>query len=100
MNLSKAPAGHFTVLYFATASSYVGKPPGGHDHLEGPLLASKLFDVLDERYPGMKEKVLSSCLLNIDNEYVDLEEEATKAGEGVVISEGSTVAIIPPVSAG
>lgn len=100
MTSIRAPHGHFTVLYFASASSYIGKPSGGHDFFSAPVKASKIFDVLEARYPGMKSKVLESCLLNVDEEYVDLGEEAAKGDNGKTILEGSTVVIIPPVSAG
>ncbi|QIW99498.1 hypothetical protein AMS68_005016 [Peltaster fructicola] len=96
----RAPPSHFTVLYFASASSYAKKPSGGHDFLRAPILATSLFDALETLYPGMKEKVLSSCLLNIDDEYIDLDEEAQKGEQGMMIQAGSIVVIVPPVSAG
>lgn len=68
--------------------------------MPAPVLASSLYDLLDEKYPGFKAKVLSGCLLNVDDEYVDVEEEAVKGSGGMQILAGSTVVIVPPVSAG
>ena len=63
---------------------------------------SKLFEVLEGIYPGMKSRILSSCAVTINLEYVDVEgaddEEEPKAER--VIQEGDEVAIIPPVSSG
>ncbi|KAI9815596.1 MAG: hypothetical protein M1832_005457 [Thelocarpon impressellum] len=86
-----APSGQFKILYFASAASYTKKDS---DRLDAPLPLSRLFDVLDERYPGMREKVLSSCAVTANLEYVDVH------GSGVVIGAGDEVAIIPPVSSG
>lgn len=100
MNTTKAPEGHFTILYFASASSYTKKASGGQDFFPAPIKASAIYDILEAKYPGIKSKVLNSCLLNIDEEYVDLEEETAKGEDGMTIQEGSIVVIIPPVSAG
>ncbi|KAG9245990.1 molybdopterin synthase-like protein small subunit CnxG [Calycina marina] len=91
-----APIGHFTVLYFASASSYTLKDS---EFLPTPLPLSKLFDHLDQRYKGMKAKVLESCLVTLNLEYVDVPESATD-GQDLIIKEGDEVAIIPPVSSG
>ncbi|TKA62026.1 hypothetical protein B0A49_11841 [Cryomyces minteri] len=92
---SRAPPGHFTVLYFASAASYVKKTS---ETFEAPLPAAKLFDVLEKKYPGMKEKVLSSCALTVNLDYIDLEEDS---GEGqLVLQPGDEVGVIPPVSSG
>ncbi|TVY15718.1 Molybdopterin synthase sulfur carrier subunit [Lachnellula arida] len=90
----KAPAGHFTVLYFASASSYTSK---NNESLPAPLPLSKLFDTLEEKYNGMKAKVLVSCLVTVNLEYVDIPEDCASEP---VIKEGDEVAIIPPVSSG
>ena len=90
----KAPTGHFTILYFASASSYTRKQ---HEYLPAPLSVDQLFATLEERYTGIKEKVLSSCAVTVNLDYVDVEEGGTK---GAVIGEGDEVAIIPPVSSG
>ena len=97
MSTPKAPSGHFTILYFAAATSYTGRQ---HDFLPAPLSVGKIHDVLDEKYAGMKSKVLESCALTVNLEYVDLEEEAEKEGGGLVVQEGDEVGVIPPVSSG
>lgn len=97
MSSPKAPAGHFTLLYFAASSSYTRKE---HDFLPAPLPVDRLFDKLEEMYPGIKEKVLSSSAVTVNLDYVDLEEEAGNGAKGMTISEGDEVAIIPPVSSG
>lgn len=90
----KDPTGHFTVLYFASASSYTSK---NNETLPAPLPLSKLFDTLEEKYNGMKAKVLVSCLVTVNLEYVDIPEDCASEP---VIKEGDEVAIIPPVSSG
>ncbi|OTB05959.1 hypothetical protein M426DRAFT_319338 [Hypoxylon sp. CI-4A] len=92
----KPPTGHFNVLYFASASSYTSKE---FDTLPAPLPLGKLFDTLEEKHGGIKEKILSSCLVTVNLNYVDVPE----AGDGssqATIEEGDEVAIIPPVSSG
>ena len=90
---AKAPAGHFSILYFAAASTFTGKTS---EHLPAPVQVGSLFAVLEDRYKGIEEKVLSSCALTINLEYVDFGEDESKQQ----ISEGDEVAIIPPVSSG
>jgi molybdopterin converting factor small subunit len=92
MSSSKAPEGHFTILYFAAASSYTKK---SSEHLKAPIQAEDLFNVLEKQYPGIKPKVLVSCAVTVNLEYVDLDE-----GGAVTIKDGDEVAIIPPVSSG
>jgi molybdopterin synthase sulfur carrier subunit len=87
----RAPAGQFTLLYFAAASSYTQK---NSEFLPVPMTISELPDRLEGRYPGIKQKILSSCALTINLEYVDMDEGST------IIKEGDEVAIIPPVSSG
>lgn len=94
----------FQILYFASASSYTGK---SSESLPAPLPLSGLFPLLEERYPGITEKVLSSCSVSVGLEYVDIPDGAAgkevERGEGEmerVIGEGEEVAIIPPVSSG
>lgn len=94
MESSKTLPGHFTILYFASASSYTSKDS---EALPAPLPLAKLFGTLDEKYGGMKAKVLESCLVTINLEYVDMPENGE---DGPVINEGDEVAIIPPVSSG
>lgn len=97
MSSPKAPAGHFTLLYFAASTSFTEKD---HDFFPAPLLVSQLYDKLDEKYPGIKEKVLSSSAVTVNLDYVDLDEESAKGDKGLAIQAGDEVAIIPPVSSG
>lgn len=97
MSSLKAPAGRFTLLYFAASSSYTQKD---HDFLAAPLLVSELFDNLEQMYPGIREKVLSSSAVTVNLDYVDLDEERSKGASGLTINEGDEVAVIPPVSSG
>jgi molybdopterin converting factor small subunit len=84
--------GEFTIHYFATAFQYTSK---NTECLPAPLPLSELYPLLEERYPGIREKVLGSCGVSLESEYVDIEEDAHK-----VIQVGDEVAIIPPVSSG
>lgn len=93
-SVPRAPAGHFNVLYFAGASSFTAKQ---HESFPAPLPLGQLFDALEERYSGIKTKILESCLVTINLDYVDMPGPGE---EGVVIKEGDEVAIIPPVSSG
>jgi len=91
----RPPQGHFNILYFASASSYTNKQ---YESLPTPLPLSKLFGALEERYEGMKSKVLESCLVTVNLDYVDIPAEGE--ADTVIIEEGDEVAIIPPVSSG
>lgn len=91
----KPPAGHFNVLFFASASSFTGKD---HEALPATMPLSKLFAELETRYPGIKAKILDSCLVTVNLDYVDLPSEA--GAEDTMIQEADEVAIIPPVSSG
>lgn len=93
---SKAPAGHFTVLYFAAASTFTGKTT---EHLPAPVRIHDLFTKLDSMYPGIRDKVLSSCAVTVNLEYVDLDDDAATSADQE-IQAGDEVAIIPPVSSG
>ncbi len=95
--MPKAPPDHFTVLYFASASSHTGK---SHDFLPASLKVTELYDVLDKKYPGFREKVLESAAITVDLEYIDLDEESARGEECMVIGAGDEVGIIPPVSSG
>ncbi|RYP05450.1 hypothetical protein DL764_003799 [Monosporascus ibericus] len=90
--IPKPPKGHFNILYFASAGSFTSKE---FETLPAPLPLSKLFDTLEERYKGIKDRLLSSCLVTVNLEYVDIPES-----DQSVIKEGDEVAIIPPVSSG
>jgi molybdopterin converting factor small subunit len=61
------------------------------------LSLGKLFSELESRYPGIQAKILDSCLVTINLDYVDVPGEGE---EGLVIQEADEVAIIPPVSSG
>ncbi|KEY67552.1 hypothetical protein S7711_02467 [Stachybotrys chartarum IBT 7711] len=91
-SVPKPPPGHFAVLYFASAGSHTGKE---HEALPAPLPLSKLFAELDARYPGFTGKILDSCLVTVNLDYVDVGGDGDK-----MIQEGDEVAIIPPVSSG
>ncbi len=101
----KPPKGHFNILYFAGAGSFTSKE---FEALPAPLPLSRLFDVLEERYGGIRAKVLASCLVTVNLDYVDIpggpddddDDEASGQQEKGVIEEGDEVAIIPPVSSG
>lgn len=91
----------FTILYFAGASSYTGKES---ETLPAPMPLSKLFGDLETRYPGIGAKILDSCLVTVNLDYVDVpaatEASAQDPESGAVIKPGDEVAIIPPVSSG
>ncbi|KAJ4300015.1 hypothetical protein N0V90_005264 [Kalmusia sp. IMI 367209] len=93
---AKAPAGHFSILYFAAASTFTTK---GSEYLPAPLEARELFTKLEETYPGIKKKVLSSCAVTVNLSYIDIDGEDA-SDLGLVIKDGDEVAIIPPVSSG
>ncbi|KAH9902079.1 molybdopterin synthase small subunit CnxG [Xylariomycetidae sp. FL2044] len=98
--IPKPPKGHFNVLYFASASSFTSKE---YETLSAPLALSKLFDTLEERHKGITDKILSSCLVTVNLNYVDIPDETTKDSDPsaqATIVEGDEVAIIPPVSSG
>ncbi|KAI2819837.1 hypothetical protein CBS63078_10911 [Aspergillus niger] len=52
----------FQIHYFASASTYTGKQT---ERLPAPLPLPQLFDTLESMYPGIKEKVLTSCGLRL-----------------------------------
>ncbi|KAI8159146.1 Molybdopterin synthase sulfur carrier subunit [Colletotrichum sp. SAR 10_70] len=92
---TKPPKDHFNVLFFASAGSFTSKQS---DVFPAPLPLKKLFDILEERYSGIKEKVLESCLVTVNLEYVDI--PGPEDGDRPDIQAGDEVAIIPPVSSG
>ena len=103
------------MLYFAAASSYTRKDS---DIFTAPLPLSRLFGVLEERYPGIRQQVLRSCAVTVNLEYVEVEVDDNDDDGGgggddhrqedrcaeeikeLVIQAGDEVAIIPPVSSG
>lgn len=88
------PAGHFNVLYFASASAVTGKD---YEALPAPMALGRLFAELEARHPGVGAKVLGSCLVTVNLDYVDVPADGS---DGVAIQEADEVAIIPPVSSG
>jgi molybdopterin converting factor small subunit len=100
MATSKSPTGKFTLLYFAAASTLTTKTS---ETFPAPMTLFSLFSMLEEKYPGIKEKVLGHSAVTVNLEYVDLEDQSVE-GEGrgmeTVVKEGDEVAIIPPVSSG
>lgn len=93
---SKAPPGHFSILYFAAASTFTAKST---EHLPAPLEARNLFAKLEEKYPGIIDKVLGSCAVTVNLEYIDIDDDDAPHRD-LVIKDGDEVAIIPPVSSG
>lgn len=85
-------ATHFTILYFASASTFTKKRD---EKLPAPLPLSKLYETLEHKYPGIEDKILSSSALTINLAYVDLKDNAD-----LIIKPEDEVAIIPPVSSG
>ncbi|KAL2889774.1 Molybdopterin synthase sulfur carrier subunit [Ceratocystis lukuohia] len=84
-------ASTFTILYFANASTFAGCES---EELAAPLPVTQLYATLEKKYPGIQSAVLSSSMVAVNTEYVDLTDET------VVISAGDEVGIIPPVSSG
>ncbi|KAI1737811.1 molybdopterin synthase sulfur carrier subunit [Xylaria scruposa] len=97
--IPKPPQGHFNVLYFASANSFTSKE---YDTFPAPLAISKLFDALEEKHSGIKDKILASCLVTVNLNYVDVPNKDNEDAPSpeVMIEEGDEVAIIPPVSSG
>ncbi len=87
-------AGQCTVLYFAGASSYTGKES---EAFPAPMPLGQLFAALESRHPGIGARILDSCLVTVNLDYVDVPKTDN---DGVVIQPADEVAIIPPVSAG
>ena len=94
--MSKPTPSQFVLLYFASAASYTGKDS---ETIEAPLPLSGLFEYLEEKYNGINKRVLESCLVTVNLQYVDLPENG-KDSDNFIIQAGDEVAIIPPVSSG
>lgn len=94
-SVPKPPKGHFNILYFASASSHTGKD---YEAIPAPLPLHALFAQLETRYPGVQAKILDSCMVTVNLDYVDVPSAGD--ADGAVIQEGDEVAIIPPVSSG
>ncbi|KAL6704460.1 hypothetical protein ACN47E_008204 [Coniothyrium glycines] len=93
---SKTAKDHFSILYFAAASTFTRT---SSEELPAPMRARDLFSVLEQRYPGIKDKVLSSCAVTVNLVYVDIGEDDAD-DTALEIKAGDEVAIIPPVSSG
>lgn len=93
----KPPSAHFSILYFASAATFTRK---ASEDFPAPLTVPELFKLLEKSYPGIGPKVLTSCLLTINLDYVDIDGEGWQAASSTTIKEGDEVAIIPPVSSG
>jgi molybdopterin converting factor small subunit len=95
--------GFFTLLYFASASAYTMKDS---ELFQAPLPLPNLFDILEEKYPGIRDKVLRRCAVTVNLNYVDVDIDGRDdinrciLGDTVVIENGDEVALIPPVSSG
>jgi small subunit ribosomal protein S28e len=94
--MANIPPGHFLLLYHASAASYTGKD---FETFEAPFPLSNLYDYLELRYVGIKQKVLASCLVTINLEYIDI-PDCKKGDDEIMIKAGDEVGIIPPVSSG
>ncbi|OAR02425.1 hypothetical protein LLEC1_06179 [Akanthomyces lecanii] len=89
-----AATGQCTVLYFAGASSYTGMES---EAFPAPMPLGQLFAALESRHPGIGARILDSCLVTVNLDYVDVPKNDD---EGVMIQAADEVALIPPVSAG
>ncbi|KIW54718.1 hypothetical protein PV05_07060 [Exophiala xenobiotica] len=101
--------GTFTLLLFASASTYTGIETLT---LPAPTTLRELFRLLEGKFPGITDKVLKSSAVTVNLEYVDSfepedlgKEELRRQGEDgegldTVIRQGDEVGIIPPVSSG
>lgn len=88
----KPPPGTFKILYFSSATTHTKKDS---EFLSAPLALGRLFDILDGKYPGIRSTVLGSCMVTVNLDYTDPEDEPERE-----LKEGDEVAIIPPVSSG
>ncbi|HEU4574784.1 MAG TPA: MoaD/ThiS family protein [Chitinophagaceae bacterium] len=77
-----------TILAFGVAADIIGKPQIEIEVSE-PLTAGLLKELLEQKYPGLKE--LASFLLAVNNEYAE---------EQLPIRATDEIAVIPPVSGG
>lgn len=93
---SVAPKGTFTVLYFASASSFTGKES---DSFPAPIALSGLFSLLESKYPGIRASILDHCMLTVNLDYVDMPQDGSENGD-LLLKAGDELALIPPVSSG
>ena len=96
---SKPPKGQFSMLYFASASTFTKK---ASENFPAPINTKNLYDFLENKYPGIKDKVLDSCAVTINLQYIDIYADTSDHDQTTprAINEGDEVAIIPPVSSG
>ncbi|KAI9841772.1 MAG: hypothetical protein M1838_003417, partial [Thelocarpon superellum] len=101
-----ASSGQFKILYFASATVYTHC---AHEDLPAPMKIADLFALLETKYPGIADNVLSCCAVTKNLVYLDLPEvKQGGSGEGgereedgtAMILPGDEMALIPPVSAG
>lgn len=104
--MTDRPNPEFTILYFAAASTFINK---SSERLPAPLPVCSLFSTLESRYPGITAKVLKSCAVTVNLEYVDLDDSSNDDSisddvsitkDKRLIQAGDEVGIIPPVSSG
>jgi len=89
----------FTLLLFASVQSYCDNKESLS--LPAPMTLKQLFDELEQRWPGIGEKILRSSQVALNLDYVDCDwSEREKKGDEIVIKGGDEVGIVPPVSAG
>lgn len=104
-NRGETGGAFFQIHYFASAAEYTRKQS---ESLPAPLPLRSLFPLLEDKYPGITQRVLSSCSVSVGLDYVDVPDTTTSAsgtgdgGDGGerVIQAGEEVGIIPPVSSG
>ncbi|GHJ88154.1 hypothetical protein NliqN6_4556 [Naganishia liquefaciens] len=95
-----------TILYFAAIRTLLSTAT---DHLPLPLsphsptsrladLPSAIARLHPEADADALARILEGCMWSVDEEMVDLEEEAGRGGR--VLCGGEIVAVIPPVSGG
>ena len=89
MASNRIPAGHFNLLYFAAASSYTKR---NSEHWPAPVQSNELFQALEEKYPGIMDKVLVACALTVNLEYVDMDEAAIEIKEDSLTSSSQCIA--------
>lgn len=94
-SLPKPPKGHLNVLYFAGVTTFSMRD---YESFPAPLPLGKLCELLERNYPGINEGILSSCLVTVNMDYVDM--STTGEGPNLILEEGDEVAFIPPVSSG
>ena len=96
---NKAPAGHFRLLYFASAASFTHK---SSEDFVAPLPVAHLYKTVERKHPGITQAVLSTAAITVNLDYIDVEEDhrTSEGDRGMIIQEGDEVAIIPPVSSG